>query len=208
MSAVLSSSEKALAGGVVMAAMYAGLILVLGDRLTPAYWAKRNEARRLLVEQRNEQRALISQKEDLIRSYDGLRDMMPVFTTDNGVDTYWRDVISEIANRHGVSISCNPDNVENTRGACEMPFSGTWSASLDSLVRFLYDLRATGAMLDIRKIVINPDSKNPGRLHGTFTLNCAFMLGEREYIPSPEKTSSSPAAPAAGDSPADQETTR
>ena len=206
MSAVMSSQEKALAGGVAMAVLYAGLIFFLGDRLTPAYWAKKSSTRRMLVEQRNEQRNLISQKDALNSQYEGLRDMMPVFTPDKSVDTYWRDVISVIANRHGVSISCNPDNVENTRGACEMPFSGTWSASLDSLVRFLYDLRATGAMLDIRKIVINPDSKNPGRLHGTFTLNCAYMLGDREYIPSPEKTSSSPAAPAAADSSADQET--
>ncbi len=218
MSAVLSSHEKALAGGLVMAVLYAVLLFVLGDRLTPAYWSTKNAIRHQLAEQRNEQRTLISQKDEWDRRYADLRFMMPVFTSVNGVESHWRDVIYAVADRHGVIVSFNreekradprkADKGENddARGACEMPFTGTWNASLDALVRFLYDLRAAGVMLDIRKIVINPVRDRPGQLHGSFTLHCVYMLGDEEYIPSSETTSVSSAAPSAGNSPANQET--
>ena len=188
MSAVVSSHEKALAGIVVMAVLYAVLILVLGDRMTPAYWAQRNAARRALSDQRSEQRALISQKDEWNRQYSQLRGMMPVFDEGRRVDTYWLGVMDKVATRHGVSIVKRQIGDEQLTGdAYEMPIScKDWEASLDSLVRFLYDLHAEGAMLDIRQMYLKPVPSNPGSLRGDFTLYCAYLRGEGDDIPSPE----------------------
>ena len=185
MSAVVSSHEKALAGAVVMAVLFAVLILLLGDRMTPAYWQQKGATRRTLVEQRNEQRALIAQRDEWNRQYAEVRDMMPVFAEDRRVDTYWLGVMDKVATRHGVSIAKRQIADEQVTGdAYEMPITcKDWEASLDSLVRFLYDLHAEGAMLDIRQLYLKPTPNNPGQLRGDFTLYCAYMRGEADSVP-------------------------
>jgi hypothetical protein len=47
-----------------------------------------------------------------------------------------------------------------------------WEASLDALVRFLFELQSEGAMLDIRQLLIKP--RGQGILRGRFTLYCAY----------------------------------
>ncbi|MGI6496014.1 MAG: hypothetical protein ACOX5G_07990 [Kiritimatiellia bacterium] len=185
MSSVASNHEKALAGVAVMVVLYAVLLLVLGDRLTPAYWNEKGRVRQALSDQRREQRALIGQEPEWRRQFDELRDMMPVFASDRRVDTYWLGVMDKVASRHGVSIGKRQIGAEIVTGdAYEMPIvCKDFEATLDSLVRFLYDLHAEGAMLDIRQMYVRPAPNNVGQLRGDFTLYCAYLRDDAGSAP-------------------------
>jgi hypothetical protein len=60
-----------------------------------------------------------------------------------------------------------------------------WEATLDPLVRFLFDLQSEGAMFDVRQLMIKPKGK--GVLRGRFALYCAYTREASERpAPRPE----------------------
>lgn len=131
------------------------------------------------VKKLNEEKALIAAKGEWDARYVKMSDLMPIFPYDKDVDTHWLNTMDSVAQRNNLTITRRQAIKEEEVGdVYELPLDcKDWEGTLDSLVKFLYDLNKEGAMLDIRQIFIRP-SPRPGFLKGSFTLYCAYMRGD------------------------------
>lgn len=124
------------------------------------------------------ERAVVSLRPELEAQYAQLRSAMPSFPEGVALDiTHWLPLVDNLATANNVSIVRRAVGAETTHGTVtELPIRCTdWQGRLDSLVDFLYQVEnQAGAMMDVRAISISPDTKNPGMLKGTFTINCAY----------------------------------
>ena len=151
---------------------------------------------------------LIAQNQTWSEAYAKDAGLMPVFEPERKVETYWLGVLDRLATTNGLSIIRRQVGEERLVD----PFSGQsvplnspsrpqtgegqqegsvyelaieckeWEGSLDSLVKFLYDVHAEGAMLDVRKLFIRPAAgggKSTAGLRGSFTRFCAFLRAEK-----------------------------
>jgi hypothetical protein len=102
------------------------------------------------------------------------------------VDVHWLSLMDRLAAKHGVLIRRRQAGEEKQeRDIYELPIEcRDWEASLDSLVHFLFDLQAEGAMLDVRQLSIKPKGKT--QLKGRFSLSCVYTK-EKELSGSPKK---------------------
>ena len=128
-----------------------------------------------------EENALIAARADWAARYEQVRELMPVFPRDKDVDTHWLNLMDQAATKDGLTIARRQTNKEAEVGdVFELPIDcKDWEGTLESLVKFLYDLNQEGAMLDVRQLYVRPSNK-PGILKGTFTLYCAYMRGKVE----------------------------
>lgn len=171
----VTAREKALAAATLMALLYGLLGLSVRGRLEAlktqrlAYRAQRDE-----LNLRND---LIARREQWERQYGELADLMPVFEADRRVDTHWLGVMDRLAAKNQIAIVRRQIGEEKQAGGVfEMPIEcKEWEGTLEALTGFLYDLQSEGAMLDVRQMHVRPAPGNPGRLRGSFTLNCAYM---------------------------------
>jgi len=146
-----------------------------------------------------EENALIAAKDEWTAKYAQMRDLMPVFPYEKDVDTHWLNIMDSAATRNGLTIARRQTSKEVEVGdVYELPIDcKDWEGTLESLVKFLYDLHQEGAMLDVRQLYIRPSNK-PGLLKGTFTLYCAYMRGEtaKAAEPAPSQAPETQAPPA------------
>lgn len=149
-----------------------------------------------------EENALIAARDEWTARYDKVRELMPIFPREKDVDTHWLNVMDSAATRNGLAIARRQTSKETQVGdVYELPIDcKDWEGSLESLVKFLYDLNKEGAMLDVRQLFARPSNK-PGFLKGTFTLYCAYMRGDEDAPPaaSAEKKEGESAAPSAAE---------
>ena len=144
-----------------------------------------------------EENALIAAKDEWAEKYEQMRDLMPVFPYEKDVDTHWLNIMDSAATRNGLTIARRQTSKEVEVGdVYELPVDcKDWEGTLESLVKFLYDLHQEGAMLDVRQLFIRPSNK-PGLLKGTFTLYCAYMRGDAEKARAAPKAEAPKGAPA------------
>lgn len=126
-----------------------------------------------------DEQTLIANTELWKTRYARMRELMPVFPYERAVDTHWLNIMDSAAQRNGLTISRRQAAKEVEVGdVYELPIEcKDWEGTLESLVRFLYDLNKEGAMLDVRQLFVRP-SNRPGFLKGTFTLYCAYMRSD------------------------------
>ena len=189
MSAV-TSREKTMLLVAVVVVLYAAAALSFKKQSTNWKASQRlyASAQKKLLEERE----LIAAKDEWTTKYEQLRGLMPVFPYDKDVDTHWLNIMDSTATRNGFTIARRQTSKEVEVGdVYELPIDcKDWEGTLESLVKFLYDLHQEGAMLDVRQLFIRPSNK-PGYLKGTFTLYCAYMRGD-------EKTPAASGKPQAG----------
>lgn len=132
-----------------------------------------------------EEKDLIAARDEWVERYEKLRERMPVFPYEKDVDTHWLNIMDTAATRNGLSIARRQTNKEAEVGdVYELPIDcKDWEGTLESLVKFLYDLNQAGSMLDVRQLYVRPSNK-PGLLKGTFTLYCAYMRGKTVSVSS------------------------
>jgi len=173
MSAV-SSREKNMLLIAVVVVLYAAA--ALSYKKQAANWKAAQRIYATAQKKLAEENALIAAKEEWSAKYEQMRDLMPVFPREKDVDTHWLNVMDSLATRNGFTIARRQTNKEAEVGdVFELPIDcKDWEGTLESLVKFLYDLHREGAMLDVRQLYIRQSNK-PGYLKGTFTLYCAYM---------------------------------
>jgi hypothetical protein len=147
-------------------------------------WKKHKRIYQSACEKYDAERDLIAAKDEWDARYREMRSLMPVFPYDKDVDTHWLSLMDSTASANRLSITRRQTGSEEEVGdVFELPVvCSNWEGTLESLVNFLYGLRAEGAMLDVRQLYVRPDAK-PGYLKGTFTLYCAYMRGEVVEVP-------------------------
>ena len=176
---IVSEREKGLLVITVVVLLY-GLLFVLfngknGQKAKIAdIRTKRREREALYAEYKG----LIEQHQVWNDAYAKNADLMPVFESGRQVQTYWLGVLDRLATSNDLSIIRRQVGEERQLGdVYELPIDcKEWEGSLESLTRFLYDVHAEGAMLDVRKLFIRP---GPRGLRGSFTLFCAFLRAEK-----------------------------
>ncbi len=156
------------------------MIGVLGLWLPKAKAAWQAEQMRLEMLERRlaREEMMLNMRPHLVARYEELRDLMPIFPEGKSVDTHWLPIMDNTAKANEVNIAQRSIGGEAPIGeVTELTLEcRDWTARLDSLVWFLYDLETRqDAMMDVRALTIRPSAKHPGLLQGTFTLNCAYM---------------------------------
>lgn len=181
---IVSNKEKAMLVATVVFALYAAVGFTLRKRI--------DNIRALQREQRDKRELyaqychLVSQRALWEESYQEKAGMMPVFEAGRQVETHWLGVLDRVASRNGLRIIRRQAGEEKRDGdVYEMPIEcREWEGSLESLVGFLYDIHAEGAMLDVRKVFIRPAGGKATGLRGSFTMYCAYLRGDPEPVPS------------------------
>ena len=172
---IVSEREKGLAAVTLVVLLFALLLM---------YFNRQKEKIAQLRALRTEREALHAEYTGLIEQYQIWNeayaknaDLMPVFEPGRQVQTYWLGVLDRLASTNDLSIIRRQAGEERQEGdVYELPIDcKEWEGSLESLTKFLYDVHAEGAMLDIRKLFIRP---GPRGLRGSFTLFCAYLRSE------------------------------
>ncbi len=173
----VTSREKSMLLIAVVAVLYA--IAALSYKTQLANWKREERIYKTAQKKLLEERALIAAREEWSERYTRMRDLMPVFPYEQDVATYWLNLMERASNENGLTIARRQTGKENEVGdVFELPIEcRDWEGTLESLVKFLYDLQKAGAMLDVRQLFVRP-SNRPGYLKGTFTLYCAYMRGD------------------------------
>ena len=85
--------------------------------------------------------------------------------------------LGELTKARNVSITRQNYGKEEQEGVLnKLDIDIEWTASLESLVKFMYDLEAADhAMFDVRSITISNLGKNTGYLKGKMTICCAYL---------------------------------
>ena len=175
---IVSEREKRLLLVTVLVILYGVLFLVYNKKQKgriAEYRVRRSQSETLY----DEYKAIIAQNDFWREAYEKNADLMPVFEPGRQVQTYWLGVLDRLASSNELSIIRRQAGEERQLGdVYELPIEcKEWEGSLESLTKFLYDVHAEGAMLDVRKLFIRP---GPRGLRGSFTLFCAFLRAEHE----------------------------
>lgn len=178
---IVSNREKTMLVITVVVLLYAVVACSLRKRIDAIRDARavKQERVRLLAEYEN----LIAQRGQWEAAYAEKADLMPVFETSKNVETHWLGVLDRVATKNGLSIVRRQVGEERQVGdVFEMPVEcKEWEGDLESLVKFLYDIHAEGAMLDIRRLFVRPaTSGKTASLRGSFTLYCAYMRSDAD----------------------------
>lgn len=188
----VSAKEKNMLLITVVIVLYA--FAALSFKKQVANWTVSKKVYATAQKKFNEEQALIADRNEWAARYDQVRSLMPVFPYDKDVDTHWLNIMDSVATRTGLAIARRQTSKEAEVGdVYELPIDcKDWEGSLESLVKFLYELDQEGAMLDVRQLYARPSNK-PGYLKGTFTLTCAYMRGN---VPKSDSAGDEPAAEA------------
>jgi hypothetical protein len=194
----ITGREKAMAAITIMVLMYGVLGLLAKGRLET--WRTKRAEGDLLARRLAQEQTLIALRPQLGKKYASVRDLMPVFSANEPVDTRWLSIMDEAASRNGINISNRKPPQESLVGdVYETAIECTeWNGSLDQLIHFLYELESKGVMLDMRKISMRPHPQNRLLLRGNFTLYCAYMREKTVSSGVAAKTGATVAKPSAG----------
>lgn len=173
----MSAKDRNLLLVLIVAVLYGFAAMVAKAQLEN--WKKARKTWLSTEERLANERALIAAGGDWRARYDEVCDLMPMFSYERDVATHWLNMMDSVASDNGLTISRRQTGKEVEIGdVYELPIEcKDWEGPIEPLVRFLYDLNAEGAMLDIRQLYVRPSNK-PGFLKGSFTLSCAYMRGD------------------------------
>ena len=92
----------------------------------------------------------------------------------------WMGRLGSLASECNVAVSRQNYGKEEQEGVLnKLEIDLEWTASLQSLVKFLYTLGpADHAMFDVRSLGISNSGKNTGYLKGKMTICCAYLREE------------------------------
>ena len=174
----ISHREKIMLGITLLVLLYGALGMGMRKRIENMRQLSQNE--RELRAVLGDRQALVGQRDEWQAQYAKMADMLPVFAQGRQVTTYWLSIMDRLAVQNNLSIVRRQVGDEKPVGdAFEMQIDcKDWEGTLEGLVRFLYDLQAEGAMLDVRSLFVRPAPNKPTLLRGSFVLHCAYLRSE------------------------------
>jgi Tfp pilus assembly protein PilO len=128
---------------------------------------------RILVAQR-----MLDQRDEWNQRLDQHRAELPLHPLDKDVTTELIKTIERMAQENGLVLLRRDSDPERSVGSLyEVAINCTWEGTLEQLIGFLYAVQIKGAILDIQQLQVTPVSGHPGRLKGSFTVDCAYTRG-------------------------------
>lgn len=178
MAMMVSQHEKAMLAIVAILLLYAGIGVSFRRRMADIsdLKAARERAKRELADKQ----ALVARRAEWAESYEAKAPAMPVFKPDERVETHWRMVLNRLAEANQVTLIKSQASPEReVGGVYEMTIDCDCESTLETLIPFLHAIYSEGAMLDVRKLSMRPQTgKGGGGLRTSFTLCCAYMRAE------------------------------
>ena len=143
-------------------------------------WKELREKQTILIREIKRNQAIVNQKDNLATQFEELSQKLPLYPLDKKMDIYWLSIMDSLASKSGVIISKRQAGKEKQEGdVYELPIEcREWTADLDSLTHFLFDLQSKGAMLDVRQLLVKPKAR--GLLRGRFSLYCAYTRSDQK----------------------------
>ena len=175
----LSLRDRAILLTVVVLALY-GLAAILWFTTFQRDWAKSAKAYDAAVKTYQREKNLIDRRGALEESYQEEEEKIPVLEEGELANVLWQRRLSGLADEHNVAINKQNYGKEEQEGVLnKLEIDLEWTASLQSLVKFLYALEtADHAMFDVRSIGVSNSGKNTGYLKGKMTICCAYLREE------------------------------
>lgn len=125
-------------------------------------------------------RALVAEADRWRQELEELSSLLPVYPPSRRMDVHLLSAVDRMATTHGLRILRRRTSEEERIGELyELPIEvSEWEGTLESLVRFLYDLQTQDVMLDVRQLLIRPAQRD--MLRGRFLLYAAYSREEAE----------------------------
>lgn len=179
MAMMVSQREKAMLVVVGILLLYAMTIGVSFKRRM-AEIADLRETRARAERELADKRALVARRDDWQRNYDAISGRMPVFGATQRVQTHWMALLNRLATENEVTLlKTQVGDEKEVGGVFETTIDCDCEGSLEAFVPFLHAIYSEGAMLDVRKVSMRPQSgKGAGDLRATLSLCCAYMRAD------------------------------
>lgn len=180
----MSIREKAVISVFGVVALYIGAVCFwfMGQERE---WSKAARTYERAVRTYNDQAELIAQRHEWVERFEDEKSKIVMFKEGTDTDTTWQRKMNEIAARHNVFISSSQAGKavvgEDVEELEELEIEvKTWEGSLESLVKFMYELETTAeGMFDLKSLNFKPSPKS-GYMKGNFVLTCAYMRGQKD----------------------------
>ena len=175
----LSLRDRAILLAIVVLALY-GLAAILWFMKFERDWTKSAKAYESAVKTYRKEAGLIAKRDDLQRQYEEEEEKIPVLAENELANATWMGRLGSLASECNVAVSRQNYGKEEQEGVLnKLEIDLEWTASLQSLVKFLYTLEtADHAMFDVRSLGISNSGKNTGYLKGKMTICCAYLREE------------------------------
>ena len=175
----MSLRDCAILLAVVVLALY-GLAAILWFMTFQRDWAKSVKTYDSAVKTYQKERNLISRRGALEEAYREEEEKIPVLAENELANATWMGRLGGLATECNVAVNKQSYGKEEQEGVLnKLEIDLEWTASLQSLVKFLYTLEtADHAMFDVRTIGISNAGKNTGYLKGKMTICCAYLREE------------------------------
>jgi hypothetical protein len=119
---------------------------------------------------------ILNEKDAWYKRLEELQAQLPVYDTKVSISSELVTVIRLTAENRQLNLVRTQSTPEKQTGSLyETGISCSWEGTLDSLVKFLYDLQQQGGRFDVPQITAQPDAQRDRILKGTLTINCAYL---------------------------------
>lgn len=118
---------------------------------------------------------LIEQKPMWEERLQNFRNQLPRHAQNKEVVSELLKTLEKLARDNSlVLLRREPEKERVTGDLSEVAIQCLWESDLEALVRFLYAVQMQGVILDIQQLSVTPAQGSPGKLKGSFTVECAF----------------------------------
>ena len=177
----ISLKQKAVLASLAVAALYVGAVLFWFLSAESAWKKSARKYEQAKATYQKECR-LIAERDRIDEDYEKEKAAMPTFAAGKSTDTTWLQKTGEIAAKNLVQISQRGTQKEKMEidDVTVLPIDASWEASLEAIVKFMYELENSGeGLFDVAELNFKP-SQRRGYLRGSFTVNCAYMRDEEK----------------------------
>lgn len=177
----LSLRDRAVLLSAVVLALY-GLAAVMWFMKFQRDWTKSAKDYDTAVKTYHKERSLIGKRASLEEAYREEEEKIPELGETELANVLWQRRLSALAGDHNLTINRQNYGKEEQEGVLnKLEIDLEWTASLQSLVKFLHALEiADHAMFDVRSIGISNSGKNTGYLKGKMTICCAYLRDDEK----------------------------
>jgi len=165
---------------VTLIAVIAGITFWVSEPKWKA-WQERKDEMELLQNRMQVTQHLLEQRDEWEQQLQDLRSKLPQHPAGKEVAGELMRNIAQTASKNNLTLlRREPQKEKNLGDLCETSVHCTWDGELDALAHFLYEIQQQGAVMDIDTLSVAPMKGSPGRLKGSFTIDCAYT---RETTP-------------------------
>lgn len=168
------SRRETLLGLIALAAILFGLTYWLaGSRIDEQRQMKTEKAR--LLHQIELHKRILAEKDVWYTRLEELQSQLPLYDEKTSITAELLKLIKRTADDNGLDlVRTQPYREEQTGSLYELGVSCNWEGSLETLVKFLYDIQKQGIRFDVLQLNVQPDAQRDRILKGSMVIDCAY----------------------------------